>query len=69
MIQTKLSLRDFLDEEQLRWLPSNLMVVNCILLIQNKEDEKKIMRQVVQVFDERGDWLGEIKEPQFIPQK
>ena len=68
MIQTKLSLRDFLDEEQLRWLPSNLRVVNCILLVQNKEDEKKIMRQVVQVFDNQGTWIGEIKEPRFLPE-
>ena len=67
MIQTKLSLRDFLDEEQLKWLSGNLRVKNCILLVQNKEDKKKIMRQVVQVFDEKGNFVGSIENPQFIP--
>lgn len=62
------SLRDFLDAEQLKWLAGNLRVQSCILLRQNKLDEQNCMRVVLQVFDRQGTWIGEIAQPDFIPE-
>jgi hypothetical protein len=60
-------LRDFLDDEQMKWLPSNLQVRNCILLRQQKEDDNGITGNVLQIFDETGTWIGEITNPDYIP--
>lgn len=61
-------LRDFLTPEQLKWLPSNIIVENCILLTQMKPDKDGVMRTYLQIFDHGGTWIGEC-EPDFIPKK
>ena len=65
-------LRDFLDAEQMKWLPSNIKVENCILLTQNKtkpDKEGTFHTTVLQVFDSGGTWIGEISDPDYIPKK
>ena len=69
MLHQLKTLRDFLDDEQMKWLPSNLQVENCILLTQNKVQEDKVFRTVLQVFTSGGTWIGTIVEPDFIPKK
>jgi len=66
MLKNLKHLRDFLDAEQLKWLPSNIKVENCILLTQNKEIDG-VFTTVLQVFDSSGTWIGEITMPDFIP--
>lgn len=61
-------LRDFLDEEQMKWLPSNFKIEPCILLTQNKNIDG-VFKIVLQVFDSNGTWIGEITNPDFIPKK
>jgi predicted GH43/DUF377 family glycosyl hydrolase len=68
MMRTLSSLRDFLDEEQLKWMPTNLKVESCILLRQNKTDENGVYKVVVQVFDHKGTWIGEVTNPDYIPE-
>lgn len=67
------TLRDFLKEEDLKFLPGNLQVGSFMLLRQNKKDKQDDgstkFHQVLQVFDEGGAWIGEITDPQFIPTK
>lgn len=60
-------LRDFLDEDTLKFLPGSLQVESCILLQKNKGDIHDSCRMVLQVFDNTGIWIGEISEPHFIP--
>jgi hypothetical protein len=67
MMRTLSHLRDFMSEEQLKWLPGTMHVENCILLRQNKTDESGIFKVVLQVFDHKGTWIGEIEQPDFIP--
>jgi len=68
MLQTLLTIRDFLDEEQMKWLLGNLKVKNCILLVRNKKNvEGRIFTQELLIFDEEGIWLGTIEKPQYIP--
>ena len=59
MIQVIQTLRDFLDEEQLKWLPGNLRVENCILLTKHEEQEG-ITKKVIYVFDNGGALIGKI---------
>lgn len=68
-MQSLKNIRDFLDEEQMKWLPNNLLVENCILLTQNKKDNKGVHTVVLQVFDRTGIWIGEITHPDWIPKK
>jgi len=67
MMITLSSLRDFLTEEELKFLPGRLLVKNCILLTQHKPEEGKPTKIVLQVFDPSGTWIGEITNPDFIP--
>lgn len=71
-------LRDFLTEEQVKWLSGNIQIENCILLTQHQtlpiptEDVARGVnvgnhKTVVQVFDSKGIWIGEISNPDFIP--
>lgn len=69
MLRTLKSLRDFLDEEQMKFLPGNLLVMNCILLTQHKKNKDGVHTTVLQVFEESGTWLGEITSPDWIPKK
>ena len=66
MLQQLKHLRDFLDEEQMKWLPGNLQTGSFMLLKQNKVEDGTY-RTVVQVFSENGVWIGEITDPDWIP--
>jgi len=66
MLKQLKHLRDFLDDEQMRELPISVRVRSCILLRQKKK-VKGITEWVLQVFDEDGNWIGEISHPDFIP--
>lgn len=68
MIKQLKHIRDFLDDEQMKWLPTNLKVESCILLTQNKLVDP-VYSTVLQVFDSGGTWIGEITNPDFIPKK
>ena len=59
-------LRDFMTEEQLKFLCGAMEVENCILLRQNKTEDG-IFKVVLQVFDHKGTWIGEITNPDYIP--
>jgi hypothetical protein len=74
MMRTLSHLRDFLNEETLKFLPGNLRSANFIILRQNKEVEElvgkkiiKVFSTVLQVFDKNGTWIGEITHPDWIP--
>lgn len=67
MMKTLKHLRDFMTEEQLKWLPGAFKVENCILLRQNKTNENNMFTIVLQVFDSKGTWIGEITQPDYIP--
>jgi len=67
MLQILKTLRDFLTEEQMKWLPGNLQAGTFMLLRQNKTDEKGVYTTVVQVFDKGGTYIGQITEPEWIP--
>jgi hypothetical protein len=69
MMRTLRHLRDFMDEDQLKWLPGALQIENCILLRQNSKDANGVFKVLVQVFDSKGTWIGEITNPDFIPEK
>lgn len=73
-MKTLTHLRDFMDEETLKFLPGNLHSANFIFLRQNKMIEETIGKAVVnhfstvlQVFDKDGTWIGEITHPDYIP--
>jgi hypothetical protein len=68
MMQALRHLRDFLSEEQLKWLPGNIRVESCILLQQHKKGGDGITRGVLQVFDAKGIYIGEISNPDYVPQ-
>ncbi|MDO8640805.1 MAG: hypothetical protein Q7R33_04625 [Nitrosarchaeum sp.] len=55
-------LRDFLDAEQLKWLPGNLKVEQCILLSKQEVDvETNVTSRVIYVFDHEGCLIGKIE--------
>lgn len=66
-------LRDFLTEEELKFLPGRLLSGTFILLKQQKtvEDEKGVthFENPIQVFDSNGTYIGEISDPEFIPKE
>src|SRR5438132_890546 len=69
-------LRDFLTEEELKFLPGRLHAHQVLFLEQNKEVETnigdtkaKIFTRVIQVFTADGTWIGEVPHPDFIPSK
>ena len=73
-MKTLTHLRDFLNEETLKFLPGNLRSANFIILRQNKEVEETVGKKkinvlgiVLQVFDKNGNWIGEIIHPDYIP--
>lgn len=68
MMRTLRHLRDFLDAEQLKFLPGAMLVENCTLLRQNRTDENGVYKVVVQVFDHKGTWIGEVTNPDYIPE-
>ncbi len=68
-MKTLTHLRDFLTEEELKFLPGRMQAGNFILLQQNKQDEKKLFHMVLQVFTADGTWIGEISQPDWIPSK
>lgn len=66
MLQIIPSLRDFLDEEQLKWLPGNLKVEMCILLTKQEVDiETNITKKNTYVFDKEGTLIGKIENKYF----
>lgn len=63
MLRVIPTLRDFLDEEQLKWLPGNLKVEICILLKKNEIDsETNVMKTSIYVFDNEGCLIGKIQK-------
>lgn len=68
MVRELRSLRDFLDDEQLKWLPGNFQLQTCVLLVQNVITSGTA-RRVVQVFSDTGTWIGTIENPDWIPSK
>jgi hypothetical protein len=68
MMRTLSHLRDFMDEETKKWMVGNFQVQPCVLLRQNKTDENGIFKVVLQVFDHTGIWIGEITNPDYIPE-
>lgn len=69
MIRELRTLRDFLTEENLKWLPGNLLTGQFILLKENIREEGKPYRQVIHLFDQGGTWIGTIEHPDWIPTK
>jgi hypothetical protein len=67
MMRTLRHLRDFMSEEQLKFLPGAMQVENCILLRQDGKDANGVYQVVLQVFDSKGTWIGSIERPDFIP--
>lgn len=68
MMRELKTLRDFMSGERLRWLPGNLRLEQVILLCENKICEDAMNRTVIQVFDSKGVWIGEITNPHSIPE-
>lgn len=60
-------LRDFLDENALKWLPGNLLTGQFILLRESIREEDKPYRQVLHVFDQSGTFIGTVEHPDYIP--
>lgn len=64
-------LRDFMTEEELKFLPGRLEAGTFILLKQQKtvKDENGVahFETPVQVFTADGTWIGEITHPDFVP--
>lgn len=68
MLQIVETLRDFLDEEQLKWLPGNLKVEQCILLTKHEIDaEDNTSKKYIYVFDSEGCFVGKIDNNPKIP--
>jgi hypothetical protein len=74
MVQEMATIRDFMDEETLKFLPGNIRSANFIVLRQSKTIERTVGKAVVasfstvlQVFDKNGTYIGEITNPAFIP--
>lgn len=65
-------LRDFMTEEELKFLPGRLQSGTFMLLTQSKGGEKEsgtVWHQVLQVFTSDGTWIGEITNPDWIPNR
>ena len=60
MLQIIPTLRDFLDDEQLKWLPKNLKVEMCMILTKHEEGKDGITRQNTYIFDQEGCLIGKI---------
>lgn len=67
MMQVLKTIRDFLTEEKLKWLPGNMQIRSCILLKDNITDERSVFRTVLHVFDDGGIYIGTIDSPHYIP--
>jgi len=66
MLQIVPTIRDFLDEEQLKWLPGNMKIETCILLTKQEVDlETNITKKVIYVFDKEGCLIGKIEHKFF----
>ena len=61
-------LRDFLDKEQLKWLPGNLKVEQCILLTKHEIDDDNVSRKYVYIFDSQGCLIGKIDNNPKLPE-
>ncbi len=61
-------LRDFMSPEALRFLPGNLRVEACIIVKQTDTVENQFHVSLL-VFDSVGTFMGEIKDPEYIPSK
>lgn len=74
-MRTLTHLRDFMTEEELKFLPGRLQVGNFMLLEQHFSDKVEKdgkthisnFRTVIQVFTASGTWIGCIEKPDFIP--
>jgi len=62
-MQSLRHLRDFLTEEELKFLPGRLHGGTFLLLEQNKGGKEAPFKRVLQVFTSTGTWIGEISEP------
>jgi hypothetical protein len=71
-------LRDFLNEDTMKWMPGNLNAGNFILLTEHKKipitEEQKAKgvnvashTTVIHVFDHGGVFIGTIENPDWIP--
>lgn len=78
MFQELMTLRDFMTEEELKFLPGRLQAGTFILLEQNRSEKEKLsdgktliknFERVIQVFTSTGTYIGEITKPSFIPQQ
>ncbi len=68
MIQQHKHLRDFVNEEVKAFMPGNMTVESCILLIENKPSiNAGRVSRVIQVFNHHGTWIGEISHPDYFP--
>ncbi len=69
MLQTILSLRDFLKDpqEDLKMLP--LQIETCLLFKKWEKDEEGILKLHLYVFDSGTNLIGVINEPHYIPNK
>jgi hypothetical protein len=70
MLQTLLSLRDFIDDDhkkQFAHLPYQLE--NCMFLSEFKECKDKVYRKVLHIFDSKLIYVGTIEEPHWIPSR
>ena len=62
MLQIIPSIKDFLDEERLKWLSGNLKIEQCILLSKDEIDiETNITKKIIYIFDENGCFIGKIE--------
>lgn len=69
MIRALSHLRDFLTEEDLKWLPGNLRSdVFITLKKQIKQGPENLFGTKLLVFDKTGTYIGEIISPDFIPE-
>ncbi len=77
MMQVLKSIRDFMNQETLKWLPGNIQSRVCTLLKESLSDTKtengvthhSNFRTVLHVFDEGGTLIGTIEHPHYIPSK
>jgi len=62
MLQIVPSIKDFLEEEELKWLSDSLRIEQCILLRKHEIDiETNITKKIVYVFDKDGCFIGKIE--------
>lgn len=68
MMRTLRHFRDFMTEEQLKFLPGSLLTGQFILLKNSRGGTKEEpWYQVIEVFDQGGTWIGTIENPDWIP--